>query len=240
MTNTGTVSLTITFRSRTTPARRRSPADDFIPKYVSGDANNNGLLDPGETWLYTSSGVVSYQVQAGLYGNTSTVIATPTTGISPSPPPTPTTTSGPDTVPRRPEGHQRRRPAAPDGRRGRQRPEQRPRKLAVGTNVVWTYLLTNTGTVPSTITSFKDDAGTPGITGDDFEPKYVSGDANSNHLVDPGETWLYTSSTVVTYHVRGRTVRELRHRDGHRHERQDRHDDRGRIITSAPRRRSSS
>src|SRR5262249_5495874 len=49
--------------------------DDFTPKYVSGDVNNNGKLDPGETWLYTSSGVVSYQVHAGLYGNTATVTA---------------------------------------------------------------------------------------------------------------------------------------------------------------------
>src|SRR5205085_1032802 len=72
-----------------------------------------------------------------------------------------------------------------------------PRLLAIGTNVVWTYLLTNPGTVPLTITSFRDDAGTPGITGDDFTPRYVSGDINSNNKLDPAETWLYTSAGVI-------------------------------------------
>src|SRR5206468_3944983 len=75
----GTVPLTIT--SITDNAGTPSvPGDDFIPSYVSGDANKNGLLDPGETWLYTSAGVVSYQVHTGFYGNTASVTATPTGG----------------------------------------------------------------------------------------------------------------------------------------------------------------
>src|SRR5207248_3346956 len=76
-----------------------------------------------------------------------------------------------------------------------------PRQLVVGSNVVWTYLLTNPGTVSLTISSFTDDAGTPTVPGDDFSPKYVSGDANNNNKLDPGETWLYTSAGVVTYTV---------------------------------------
>src|SRR5262249_59545317 len=58
------------------PAR---PADDFHPTYVSGDTNPNGKLDPGETWLYTSS-PHTYQVQPGLFGNTTTVTATDPNG----------------------------------------------------------------------------------------------------------------------------------------------------------------
>ena len=49
-----------------TPA---NTADDFHPEYVSGDTNGNGLLDPGEVWLYTSAGVETYQATAALYGN---------------------------------------------------------------------------------------------------------------------------------------------------------------------------
>src|SRR5205823_649496 len=41
---------------------------------------NNKLLDPGETWLYTSFGALTYNVQPGLYGNTATVTATGSTG----------------------------------------------------------------------------------------------------------------------------------------------------------------
>src|SRR5262249_15123717 len=53
-----------------------------------------------------------------------------------------------------------------------------PRPLPIGANVVWTYLLTNTGTQSLTIDSFTDDAGTQGVLGDDFTPKFVSGDTN--------------------------------------------------------------
>src|SRR5262249_31926787 len=75
-----------------------------------------------------------------------------------------------------------------------------PRMLAVGTPVVWTYQLNNPGLVPLTITTFTDDARTPGNPSDDFSPTYVSGDANHNNKLDPGETWLYISSPH-TYQV---------------------------------------
>src|SRR5262249_22195215 len=85
-----------------------------------------------------------------------------------------------------------------------------PRPLLVGTNVVWTYLLTNPGTVAMAVTSITDDAGTPTVPNDDFTPlpvlqtgtTYNVGDANKNGLIDPGEAWLYTSAGAVTYKVR--------------------------------------
>ena len=33
-----------------------NPFDDFTPVYVHGDTNGDGLLDPGEVWLYTLAG----------------------------------------------------------------------------------------------------------------------------------------------------------------------------------------
>ena len=33
-------------------------ADDFNPTFSGGDTNDNGLLDPGETWTYTATGAV--------------------------------------------------------------------------------------------------------------------------------------------------------------------------------------
>ena len=53
--------------------------DDFAPLAVTkgifnqGDANHNGLLDPGETWLYTSEGISTAVVEAGSYVNVATV-----------------------------------------------------------------------------------------------------------------------------------------------------------------------
>ena len=72
--------------------------------------------------------------------------------------------------------------------------------LLVGTPVTWTYLVTNHGNVAVTFT-LSDDHGTA-PAGDDFTPVYVDGDVNHNGKFDPGETWLYTSATAVTYTAR--------------------------------------
>ena len=44
------------------------------PVYVSGDANSNDMIDPGETWIYEATGTA----EAGQYRNIGTVTATPT------------------------------------------------------------------------------------------------------------------------------------------------------------------
>src|SRR5262249_12389099 len=81
--------------------------------------------------------------------------------------------------------------------------------LPVGTAVTWTYLVTNPGNVALSGVSLSDDAGTPANPGDDFTPapvpvtyngqQYNAGDANHNNLLDPGETWQYTSAGVRSY-----------------------------------------
>src|SRR5262249_22442642 len=50
-----------------------TPNDNFAPRYVGGDADGDGKLDPNELWLYTSAGVVSFAAPTSLYGNTATV-----------------------------------------------------------------------------------------------------------------------------------------------------------------------
>src|SRR5262249_15775374 len=47
----------------------------------SGDANGNGLLDPGETWVFTATGTVT----AGQYLNTGTASGRDSTGADPAP-----------------------------------------------------------------------------------------------------------------------------------------------------------
>jgi hypothetical protein len=51
-----------------------SAADDITPVYVSGDANSDGFMEPGETWLYTATGASL----VGDYVSHATATGTPT------------------------------------------------------------------------------------------------------------------------------------------------------------------
>ncbi|MDK3018043.1 DUF7507 domain-containing protein [Pseudodonghicola flavimaris] len=184
--NPGDVAL-----SRVSLSDTGSDGSRFAPVYVEGDYNGNDLLDPGEVWLYTSEGVGEHTVIAGAYSNVVTasgrgsrgpavsdtdenyhigrVITDPAPSvtvekaINAADPFTPTTAEDADTGP------------GP--------------VLETGSAVLWTYLISNDGTVSVTLDSIVDDWGTPGDTSDDRTPVYISGD-NGNGLLDPGETWL--------------------------------------------------
>ena len=77
-------------------------------------------------------------------------------------------------------------------------------EATVGEKVVWTYEVTNPGTVPLDISELIDDNGTPGDGGDDFNPAPILdnshnvGDTNpADGLLDPGEVWLYMAMDTV-------------------------------------------
>ncbi len=77
-------------------------------------------------------------------------------------------------------------------------------KAKVGQEVVWTYVVTNPGTVPLGFVDVSDDAGTPGDLSDDFHPApvldgdYNVGDLNRNGLLDPGEEWRFRAVGAAT------------------------------------------
>ena len=188
-----------------------STADDFTPLQVlaagtsfnTGDTNRNGLLDPGETWLYTSAGVAKavYTVVGGQFTSSATVTARePRSGAT-------ATSSDPSlhygalnkivitkavnaVDPLHPTGYE-------DANVG-----PGPVLLA-GSTVVWTYLVSNSGTTPIDVVGVQDDNGTgsadQGFVVDpvDVGDGHVVGDTNKNGLLDPGETWLFRATGVV-------------------------------------------
>jgi uncharacterized repeat protein (TIGR01451 family) len=138
------------------------------PFLISGD-NGNGLLDVGETWVYAAIGTAV----TGQYYNTGTAsgvdatdtIATPVSasegdsyfGVAPSIQIV-KLTNGTDNL---------------------------NKNMAPGSDVTWTYNVTNTGNVALTV------AVTDSVSG--VTPAYDSGD-DGNGLFDPGETWVFTAS----------------------------------------------
>ncbi|MEO7006881.1 MAG: hypothetical protein ABI065_07595, partial [Terrimesophilobacter sp.] len=161
-----------------------------------GDTNHNGLLDGTEVWQYTSRGIAGVGVAAaGLHGNIGTVrVAVAGVNYVSSDPAWYRGVVAEVQIEKATNALDPLQPSAlEDGENA-----AHELILAVGTPVVWSYLVTNPGVVATRISSVVDDQGTTN-TADDFSPTYVSGDTNGNGLLDPGETWLYTSSGVVTY-----------------------------------------
>lgn len=78
--------------------------------------------------------------------------------------------------------------------------------VAVGSTVTWTYEVTTASAPPVPLQNIvvTDDAGTPGVPGDDFSPApvlsggYNVGDTSQDNLLDPGETWKYEETGTAT------------------------------------------
>jgi uncharacterized repeat protein (TIGR01451 family) len=179
--NTGTVPLSavVVRDDRGTPD---ITTDDFRPTFVSGDTNGNGLLDTTETWTYTASRIAT----AGQYTNIGTVSGTDPSGVT-------TTATDPD-------NHFGSVPSLnlvklTNGTNNNIAPGP---IVPVGSTVAFTYLVANTGNVPLSGVTVRDDNGTPGNTADDFNATFLDGDTNANGLLDTTETWTYIASRMAT------------------------------------------
>jgi uncharacterized repeat protein (TIGR01451 family) len=132
--------------------------------YVSGDTNSDDLLQSGETWIYTGSMVL----QATM-SNTATATGTGA-GQTVNDSASATVIVTPLATP---EIHIAKSAA--------------PTSLPLGPgSVTYTYTVTNPGTVDMSAVSVTDNRLSP-VT-------YVSGDTNSDDLLQPGETWIFTGS----------------------------------------------
>ena len=189
VTNTGTsalASVTVT-DDNGTPG---DTSDDFTPTFQSGDTNSDSRLDPTETWTYQATRTVT----SGQYTNTGSVTANPVdfsgTDIAGF-------TDVTDTDPSNHFGFTAgiQLVKSTNGQDADTTPGP---SIAVGGTATFTYVVTNTGTVPLATVTVTDDNGTSGDTSDDFAPTLQSGDTNSNGLLDTTETWTYQATRTVT------------------------------------------
>src|SRR5437773_7626258 len=159
------------------PLTSVSVVDDHIGSLSAhtGDANSNGLLDVGETWTYTAAGTAV----RGQYSNLGTAAGTGNVSNKA------VTHSNPDfyfglnpaiNIVVLTNGTNNDAPTGPH--------------LVEGSDVVWTYTVTNPGSEPVKNVTVTDSV-VGSITG------LTGGDANNNGLLDPGETWTYTKGAVV-------------------------------------------
>ena len=182
VTNPGTVPLSnvVVVDDNGTPG---NTADDFLAAFTGGDTNNNGLLDPGETWTYTASGTVGTTDYCNV-GTASGTSGTTATAARPRLLPGAAAVVPLLAIVKLVNGEDANTPASGP-------------VLTPGATVTLTYVVTNPGTVPLSNVTVTDDNGTPGNTADDFLPTFTGGDTNANNLLDPGETWTYTATGTV-------------------------------------------
>jgi subtilisin-like proprotein convertase family protein len=177
-------------------------SDDFAPRSVGGDADGDGLLDPGEVWLYTSVGEVDYQVGAGPYANIARVTAVEphTDQVVIDQDPSHHFGALPGAVIQIEKAVNATDPRHPTSLEDADVPTGP--QLVMGTMATWTYLVSNPGSAVLAVDSIRDDFGTPNDTSDDFSPAPVLsggfnvGDADADGLLDLGEVWQYTSAGV--------------------------------------------
>lgn len=138
--------------------------------YISGDTNNDTILDVGESWVYRCMQTVSQTVtntvtvhgQAGGQDAYDTALATVVVG-APVSPPLIAIAKVPSRLTPFPFG---------------------------GGLVTYTYTVTNPGVVAMHDVAVTDDKCAP--------VSFVSGDVNANNLLEPGESWIYNCSTNIS------------------------------------------
>lgn len=142
--------------------------EGIITNRISGDANNNNLLDTNEVWTYTKTGTA----QAGNYSNTGSV-----TGSYNG---TPVNSSDPSS-------YFGANPKIAIDKVTKSTPVQGDGLLIPqGSPITWIYTVTNIGNVPVSNVQVTDDKG--------VVPVYQSGDTNQDGKLDLTESWVYSAN----------------------------------------------
>ncbi|MEN8238318.1 MAG: hypothetical protein ABFR53_03840, partial [Actinomycetota bacterium] len=141
-----------------------------VPVFIDGDVNGDALLDPGEIWIYEASGTAV----AGQYVNSGTA-----TGVDPLE----------LVVEATDPSHYFGIDASIDIEKATNAEDADAApgvQIAVGEQVTWTYIVTNTGNVALSDIVLVDDQG--------VAPSFIDGDVNDDGLLDIGETWTYEAT----------------------------------------------
>jgi hypothetical protein len=146
----------------------------IITNLIGGDTNNDGILQPGEVWTYTATGTAT----AGQYANIGNVTGyyneAPVTDDDPS------HYYGANSsvnIKKYTNGEDADDPTGPF--------------IPIGSEVTWTYNVTNPGNVNLTDIVVMDD-----ILG--IISNLVDGDTNNDGILQPGEVWTYTATGTAT------------------------------------------
>ncbi|WP_158599226.1 hypothetical protein, partial [Methanohalophilus sp. RSK] len=144
------------------------------PAYLSGDTNDDGIMEPGEVWMYNATGIA----EEGQYANLGNVTGTPEVGEN-------VTDEDPShyfgstpliDIEKSTNGDDADTPTGP--------------LVPVGDDVEWVYNVTNTGNVNLSSIDVQDN-----ITG--VTPAYLSGDTNDDGILEPGEVWMYNATGIA-------------------------------------------
>ncbi|WP_198672940.1 DUF7507 domain-containing protein, partial [Algoriphagus litoralis] len=146
------------------------------PTYVSGDTGVDGLMSPGEIWVYTTSYTVTQDdVDSGGFRNDANASGT-------------TSTAGPVTDNTNVNVPSDVQPSWTIAKTISTNPAT---YQAVGEVLAYQIVVTNTGNVRINNVSVADPKA-------DSSPVYVSGDTNNDSKLDLTESWTYTAEHTAT------------------------------------------
>ncbi|QCE43223.1 Ig-like domain-containing protein [Psychroserpens sp. NJDZ02] len=156
---------------------------------LTGDTNNDGLLDPSETWVYTAPNytVTQEDVDAGVISNTVTISGLEPDGL--------TSLETNDTYVIDENNSELNFCTPTNGLNIVKSAEiaNGDACLVVGSEVTYTFTVTNTGTVSVNSITITDAL----LGGDITTDLVLAGDNNTNGVIEPTETWIYTANNYT-------------------------------------------
>ncbi len=175
---TYSIALTNTGNTAITGVNVSDPqADAGSVQYVSGDTGAAGILEIGESWIFSARHTITQaNIDAGSFTNTVTATGTPTGGIL-----DPATDSETVTATLNPAWILTKTSTT-----------QPNSYAAAGDLLTYSISLVNTGNVTISNVIVSDPQADAGSV------RYVSGDAGIIGKLEVGETWMYTASHTAT------------------------------------------
>jgi len=165
--------------------------------YVSGDTDEDGVFDAGETWVFENQELADLGLnqRSLVFGAESLafdgVVSTPFAAVTAD-----STNSyfGIDS-----------RITLTTLLNGQPIADNVALEIDINSPLVWTYAITNPGNASLSNVVVTDDSGTV-ETEDDTAATYMSGDTNVNGMIEPDETWTFSTAPLSNLGLYSRTA----------------------------------